>query len=169
MLESYKTCISLSICLTLCCCSLQPYVNPTQRLIQTRAVWKVILKSYFKKVISASGELALLRSLQSPPSVWYLLLLFCSVVRLLSSSSTSLLRLSFNTLRTLSLEQGSTGALGSPAQLRWSKLKKIKQKTGDNPALVSVNIQNSKATAEYNRQTRVLPNIRNTYRYIVVQ
>lgn len=57
-----------------------------------------------------------------PPLSLRLLLLFCSVVKLLSSSSTSLLRLSFNTLRTLSLEQGSTGALGSPAQLRWSKL-----------------------------------------------
>lgn len=62
-------------------------------------------------------------SLQSLHLAWYLLLLLCSVVKLLSSSSTSLLRLSFNTLRTLSLEQGSTGALGSPAQLRWSKLK----------------------------------------------
>lgn len=57
-----------------------------------------------------------------PPLSLRRLLLFCSVVELLSSSSTSLLRLSFSTLRTLSLEQGSTGALGSPAQLRWSKL-----------------------------------------------
>lgn len=57
-----------------------------------------------------------------PPLSLRLLLLFCSVVKFLSSSCTSLLRLSFNTLRTLSLEQGSAGALGSPAQLRWSKL-----------------------------------------------
>lgn len=51
-----------------------------------------------------------------------------------SSSSTSLLRLSFNTLRTLSLEQGSAGALGRLAQLRWSKLK---IKKGDNITVVS--------------------------------
>lgn len=57
-----------------------------------------------------------------PPLSLRLLLLFCSVAKVLSSSSTSLLRLSFNTLRTLSLEQGSAEALGSPAQLRWSKL-----------------------------------------------
>lgn len=57
-----------------------------------------------------------------PPLSLRLLLLFCSAMKLLSSSSTSLLRLSFNTLRTLSLEQGSAGVLESPAQLRWSKL-----------------------------------------------
>lgn len=57
-----------------------------------------------------------------PPLSLRLLLLLCSVVKLLSSSSTSLLRLSFNTLRTLSLEQGSGGALGSPAQLSCCKL-----------------------------------------------
>lgn len=57
-----------------------------------------------------------------PPLSLRLLLLLCSVVKLLSSSSTSLLRLSFKTLRTLSLEQGSAGVLGSPAQLRWCKL-----------------------------------------------
>lgn len=53
-----------------------------------------------------------------PPLSLRLLLLFCSLVKLLSSSSTSLLRLSFSTLRTLSLEHGSAGALGRPAQLR---------------------------------------------------
>lgn len=57
-----------------------------------------------------------------PPLSLRLLLLFCSVVKLLSSSSTSLLRLSFNTRRTLSLEQGSAGALAKLVQLRWSKL-----------------------------------------------
>lgn len=57
-----------------------------------------------------------------PPLSLRLLLLLCSVMKLLSSSSTSLLRLSFKTLRTLSLEQGSTGALGCPAALKWSKL-----------------------------------------------
>lgn len=56
------------------------------------------------------------------PFETYLLLFLCSAVKLLSSSSTFLLRLSFNTLRTLSLEQGSAGLLGRPAQLRWSTL-----------------------------------------------
>lgn len=55
----------------------------------------------------------------SAPSQTYLLLFLCSA---LSSSSTFLLRLSFNTLRTLSLEQGSTGDFGRPAHLRWSML-----------------------------------------------
>lgn len=57
-----------------------------------------------------------------PPLSLRLLLFLCSVVKLLSSSSTFLLRVSLNTLRTLSLEQGSTGLLGRPAQLRWSTL-----------------------------------------------
>lgn len=57
-----------------------------------------------------------------PPLSLRLLLLFCSDVKLLSSSSTSLLRLSFSTLRTLSLEQGSVSAWGSSRKLKWSKL-----------------------------------------------
>lgn len=60
-----------------------------------------------------------------PPLSLRLLLLLCSVVKLLSSSSTSLLRLSFNTLRTLSLEQGSAWLLESPIQL-WSKLGELR-------------------------------------------